>query len=206
MFCENCGKEMIENTKSCQFCGAEQTAVVIPAASIPVSAPISSPDDAESVSDASSVPISSAPIAPDATSVPIESIETSMGVHVSESVTADAESAYAAAAPTAVIEREGSASVLPTPNTIPTSNLDTPETGISSLPVKNEAPVQTVPIKKNAAPEFQTVVTIKDDEEKRPPERKYSLKHLVMCLAAAAVMAVTAGVFAGLYFSVILPK
>ncbi len=34
-------------------------------------------------------------------------------------------------------------------------------------------------------------------------EKCYTFKHIVMCLAAVAVMAVTAGVFAGLYFSVI---
>ena len=35
------------------------------------------------------------------------------------------------------------------------------------------------------------------------PERKYTLGHIMICLAAVAVMAITAGVFAGLYFSVV---
>lgn len=35
------------------------------------------------------------------------------------------------------------------------------------------------------------------------PERKYTLGHIMMCLCAVAVMAIIAGVFAGLYFSVI---
>ncbi|MCH5196569.1 MAG: zinc-ribbon domain-containing protein [Oscillospiraceae bacterium] len=35
----------------------------------------------------------------------------------------------------------------------------------------------------------------------RSPERKYTLTHLLMCLASTAVFAIAAGVFAGLYFS-----
>lgn len=38
---------------------------------------------------------------------------------------------------------------------------------------------------------------------KEPAERKYTLGHIMMCLAAVAVMAIVAGVFAGLYFSVV---
>ena len=33
------------------------------------------------------------------------------------------------------------------------------------------------------------------------PERKYTLTHLIMCLASTAVFAIAAGVFAGLYFA-----
>ena len=35
-----------------------------------------------------------------------------------------------------------------------------------------------------------------------PPEKYYTFGHLALCLAAVAVMAIVAGVFAGLYFSV----
>ncbi len=39
----------------------------------------------------------------------------------------------------------------------------------------------------------------------KPPkeEKYYTFNHILLCLAAVAVMAVVAGVFAGLYFSVI---
>lgn len=40
-------------------------------------------------------------------------------------------------------------------------------------------------------------------EEKVKVEKYYTLGHIMLCLAAVAVMAITAGVFAGLYFSVI---
>ena len=35
------------------------------------------------------------------------------------------------------------------------------------------------------------------------PEKYYTFNHILMCLAAVAVMAIVAGVFAGLYFSTI---
>lgn len=35
-----------------------------------------------------------------------------------------------------------------------------------------------------------------------PPEKYYTFGHLALCLAAVALMAIVAGVFAGLYFSV----
>ena len=37
--------------------------------------------------------------------------------------------------------------------------------------------------------------------QEQSPERKYTLTHLLMCLASTAVFAIAAGVFAGLYFS-----
>ena len=85
---------------------------------------------------------------------------------------------------------------IPTPNSIPTSNM-----GVNDIP----APVQTLPPKNEVRYVPTAEVAIKDTKKSRP-ERKYSLKHIVMCLAAAAVMAVAAGVFAGLYFSVIFTK
>lgn len=39
--------------------------------------------------------------------------------------------------------------------------------------------------------------------EKREPEKKYTIKHIVMCLVSTAVCAIAAGIFAGLYFSVV---
>ncbi len=35
------------------------------------------------------------------------------------------------------------------------------------------------------------------------PERRYTIGHIIMCLASTALMAIVAGVFAGLYFSVV---
>lgn len=38
---------------------------------------------------------------------------------------------------------------------------------------------------------------------KEPAERRYTIGHIIMCLVSTAVMAIVAGVFAGLYFSVV---
>ncbi len=38
---------------------------------------------------------------------------------------------------------------------------------------------------------------------KEEAPRKYTLGHLIMCLAASGIMAIAAGIFAGLYFSVV---
>lgn len=75
---------------------------------------------------------------------------------------------------------------VPVPGAIPTSNLDAADTGDHSM---SAAPVIQIP-------------EISIDLEKKPPrEAKYSLRHLVMCLVAAGIMAAVAGVFAGMYFS-----
>ncbi len=50
-------------------------------------------------------------------------------------------------------------------------------------------------------PQQEIALTAKKNDEK--PEKYYTTKHIVLCLAVAGIMAVAAGVFAGLYFSVI---
>ena len=186
MFCGNCGKEIIGDTKFCPFCGAEQTAVVIPAASIPASMPAGEYADTSALS---------APEAQSVLSVPITSGAPS------ESTSA----ASVTAVSTAVIAPAAAPSV-PMPNTIPTSNIGLPDTAAPAAPSQaspvQAAPSQAAPVQAAAGVAPHPVITV-NDEEKPAPERKYSLKHIVMCLAAAAVMAVAAGVFAGLYFSVI---
>lgn len=160
MFCGNCGKEIIGNIKFCRYCGAEQTATVIPAANIPMFA-----DTENSVpinaSDASSEQLSRTPEAPDV-----------MGTS-------------SAAIPKPINTDAITENSVPTPNPIPASNIEEPLSAAPSIP-------SYPPVK------------VKNKKEKKPRrERKYSLGHLVMCLAAAGVMAIAAGVFAGLYFSVI---
>ena len=41
------------------------------------------------------------------------------------------------------------------------------------------------------------------DQKPEKPEKYYTFGHIALCLAAVAVMAIVAGVFAGLYFSVV---
>lgn len=45
--------------------------------------------------------------------------------------------------------------------------------------------------------------TVAEPPKPEKPEKYYTFGHLALCLAAVAVMAIVAGVFAGLYFSAI---
>ncbi|MCM1165810.1 MAG: zinc-ribbon domain-containing protein [Lachnospiraceae bacterium] len=158
MFCTNCGKEIIDTARFCNFCGA---AVSNAAESVPVS---------ESVSEM--------PEAPESAEMP----------SVDGAYEYAAESAEEAAEPFA----ETVENAVPTPNDIPSYGGSAPV--YSAPPVYPEAPVSAVPavseIPVQSAPESK-------------PERRYTLGHIMMCLAAVAVMAIVAGVFAGLYFSVV---
>lgn len=71
---------------------------------------------------------------------------------------------------------------LPTPNVIPTMGVGTSSPANANTPITENT---------NAVPAPEK------------PERRYTLGHIFICLAAVAVMAITAGVFAGLYFSVV---
>lgn len=51
-----------------------------------------------------------------------------------------------------------------------------------------------------SAPESQT---LGQPEQPKQTERRYTIGHIIMCLASTALMAIAAGVFAGLYFSVV---
>lgn len=155
MFCENCGRELGEDTTFCALCGTRQSATVIAASNQPS-------ENSESLAsiDTASVP----------TSAPINAgAPASVPVNATASVPLNAP----ASAPVNTYASAPVAPAIPTPNTIPT-------TGALSYPA----------------------VTV-TKKEKPPRERRYTLGHLILCLATAGVMAVAAGIFAGLYFSVI---
>lgn len=107
----------------------------------------------------------------------------------------------APAAPTAVITPEA-----PTETPAPEESKAEPaaETPQESAPAPETAP-------DNAAPGAELPKDffgdeIKLDSEAKPgekPQKYYTTAHLVICLAAAGIMAAAAGIFAGLYFSVI---
>ena len=133
MFCEECGKEISDNTRFCPYCGAEQTARVQPAQSISFTSAVNSNADNSATA-----------TTPAETSVPVS-----------------------------------------TP-------VNTPASNPANAPAPNA---------ENFSPMLKSV-EIKDDPAPSP-KLKYSLKHLVLCLAAAGVMAIAAGVFAGMYFALL---
>lgn len=193
MFCTNCGKEIIDTAKFCNFCGMP---VKNMAASVPVTPiepvqpvpPVQQPEQtAPDYTESTSIPVTeNAPETPESISEipPVDSTPE----YDSESVAEIAEETFEPAVEASAADD----SAIPTPNDIPTYGASTPV--YSAPPAYPDAHVNTVPItqeiKAETAPEAK-------------PERRYTLGHIMMCLAAVAVMAIVAGVFAGLYFSVV---
>lgn len=193
MFCTNCGREIIDTARFCSFCGMP---IKNMAASIPVqpvqqvqpAQPIQPQAVPQPVPEANYTESMDIPIT-DNTSVPVTESENA-GVSSVESVSEMPE----AAAPEASSETSAMISApvtenvppLPTPNNIPTYGASEP-----AYPAPPAYPNQNI-----------NTVPVQPVPEKRP-ERKYTLGHIMMCLAAVAVMAIVAGVFAGLYFSVV---
>lgn len=197
MFCTNCGKEIIDTARFCNFCG---TPIQNMAASIPVQ-PI------QPVQPAQSQPIYPQPVQPapdfsESTGIPAaENIFDSVPGDITETAdnaesvaeterTETADPAEAPAKNTVENMDETTANAVPTPNTIPTYG---ESESVFSAPPAYPSPAQSMTI-----PVQSAVLT-----PENKPERKYTLGHIMMCLAAVAVMAIVAGVFAGLYFSVV---
>ncbi len=188
MFCGNCGKEIPDSMKFCVHCGAEQNAVVTLAdASSPSSGGIKmSAGTSESLSEPS-IPASEPVIKTQAASESVNSVPA-------------ANNDLSGEMPNSVPITSASAafSGVPTPNVIPVSSTSAPVSSVGA-PAAFSSVQTAVPPKPPVSMSTisQPAATV---GKKQKSEKKYSLHHLVMCLVAAAVMAVAAGVFAALYF------
>lgn len=174
MFCTNCGKEIIDTAKFCNFCGMPVKNIA--AAPVqPAPAPVQPESETEP---AASEEVPNVEMT--------ETEETIPEVSAEENTEAPAEAPEEPSEPVTETERP-SDSVFPRPNTIPTSGEST--LSYPAPPSYPSAPVPVVPV--------QSAIS------EAKPERKYTFGHIMMCLGAVAVMAIVAGVFAGLYFSVV---
>lgn len=199
MFCTNCGREIIDTARFCNFCGMP---IQNMAASIPVQ-PVQQVQPAQPVQTVQPQAVPQPVPEADHTESPDIPITDNESVPVTESENADVTSVESvsempempeAAPPEASSETSAMISApvtenvppLPTPNNIPTYGASEP-----AYPAQPAYPNQNI-----------NTVPAQPVPEKRP-ERKYTLGHIMMCLAAVAVMAIVAGVFAGLYFSVV---
>lgn len=203
MFCTNCGKEIIDTARFCNFCGAPvKNTAGVPAAQTGI---IRQEQLAEQVTPT----MRSEPVTP--TIQPEQSAqseytapESETGIPTSESAPEASETASEMPSFGSEPENAGvyenatdnsepaaeSDSAIPTPNTIPSYGGSASYSAPPVSPNIAEQPLMiTQEIKSDTAPEVK-------------PERKYTFGHLMMCLAAVAIMAIVAGVFAGLYFSV----
>ena len=180
MFCGNCGKEIPNNMRFCVHCGAEQNAVVtLPSASAP-----SIVDSAEATETQDNFSETSISASETAASIPAAS-------ESAESVPAANDNSQSV--PSESVPIKG----VPTPNVIPTSSAAAPISSVGASAHFSSAQTAVPPIVPVSTGAVSLTVAAKKTQS---PDKKYSLKHLVMCLAAAAVMAVAAGVFAALYF------
>lgn len=215
MYCTACGKQIIDTARFCNYCGtpvagavfAEPAAPAAPSAPVSMGAPVGAPPVSEPVQgnislesskeNAANEAVSSsepaqAPIAEPQFSdseSPLERTQAAEYGEVSEPVS---DNAY------------GSVSDIGQP--VPNEQAPVPDTvsnTVSNIEIGNAyqlpAPGQ-IPVSGEGGIH---AAVVSEKPAKPLPERKYTLGHIMMCLAAVAIMAIVAGVFAGLYFSVV---
>lgn len=198
MFCTECGKQIVDTARFCSFCGVPVMNVVVrqpqAVAPAPAPAPVQQPAVTETPvqeAPAAEAPVNEAPAAeaavdPTVTEAPVAEPEATE-VPVTETEAAVEE---AAGVPT-----ESGSTVTDAPSESP-SAAQTYAQGVPQNMTQNIP--QNIP--QNAAVTAPPAVQMPAEPK---PERKYTLGHIMLCLATVAVMAITAGVFAGLYFSVV---
>lgn len=206
MFCNYCGKEIIDTARFCNFCGSPVQRLAPPPIPTPdpVSVPITKPITAaqpETVDDILSSIIDSASenTAEDNTGAAPGNSDNSdpapsgFGTEDSDRNIPDT------AIPDATPFPEPFAPVNTSRRTSADVGFSAPLSGNSIYPTPNVIPQsgQSVPGTYTASSNAAV------SEQKPRRERKYTFGHIMICLAAVAVMAITAGVFAGLYFSVV---
>ncbi len=211
MFCNYCGKEIIDTARFCNFCGNPVQRLVPPPipAPAPVSAPITEPIRAAQSQTVNNIPSG---VIDNAAENAIEdhSITAPDNLGSGDFVTnsSDTNNADQKIPDTDIPDTEFS-EITPSPE--PFAPVDTarqtssgfgfssPYSGGSAYPTPNVIPQSGQSVSGTYTVPSSAVVP----EQKPKRERKYTLGHIMICLAAVAIMAITAGVFAGLYFSVV---
>lgn len=234
MFCINCGKQIVDTARFCNYCGArivnsaenaQNFTQNIP--SNPVAPPTDSvlntekTENVENSVDLLKTTEQVQTTIPQMNETPKSGFaapQTGFGEAIAPaasvaSVAPVAPVAQAASTiPGAVGSQSAPSAVSSQPNTAFAENLGQPAPDVppTETPVSGAAP-QSEQVAPNAptaqsAPNAPTAPVAPDASEaaKKPAaEHKYTLGHLIMCLASTAIMAIVAGVFAGLYFSVV---
>lgn len=202
MFCTNCGKQIIDTAKFCNYCGAVVAANMNNAAqptAVPVnqpSAPVQEPQTAQ----AAEVKTEAA--------VPVEAAEATEAVKAepvaAENTPVTAQPAVGMAVPQAVNSpKEGVApAVQAVQATQPAQAVRPVQTVQTAQSVQTVQPMQTVTAASAPVPAPQNVPSTPAPKTEREP-RMYTAGHIIMCLVSTAIMAIAAGIFAGLYFSVV---
>ena len=205
MFCTSCGREIIDTARFCNYCGRPVQNIAPPSPVYPSLntqqpyIPTSEQNNgavwhetAESASYSAADTFSYN--ASDILSEKLNTNDPDSDTSVSESVISGEAPETEILSQAAAANKTAFSSVFgirdtapyPTPGTIPKSGGSI--SGTYSAPMGGSA--------------INTSVDVTSSTPEKG-ERKYTLGHILLCLASTAIMAITAGVFAGLYFSVI---
>lgn len=228
MYCTTCGKQIIDTARFCNYCGSPVAgaAFTAPAANVqnspaaaPVPAPAAAPVPAESTNVSASAAAPGTDMASDTNSMPVQSglpeekntVSEPLNSEYSETASENASTAKPQTADngsgfessqTAAYSEAPAVPELPAQPLYGTGSPSVSEpmsntgaAGAYSLPAPSQIPV--------SGEGNINVAAVPENPAKPLPERKYTLGHIMMCLCAVAVMAIVAGVFAGLYFSVV---
>lgn len=231
MYCTTCGKQIIDTARFCNFCGSPVVGMAFDATTTPPQAPtrVQAPPPAPAYTE----PVQPAtPPMPSPSyeeneqsnaSAKLDSFEASAELDNSETPNPDVPPYEQAVRPENNEQSETSAEL----DNFETSSPDIPPYEQAVQPENSETPLfpETAPdqvpppvLSENAVRTFSVpapsqipingegsvhVAEVFEKPAKPLPERKYTFGHIMLCLSAVAIMAIVAGVFAGLYFSVV---
>lgn len=231
MFCSKCGRQINYDALFCTFCGSPTGLAAQPAPTAPVPAAPNAPGVSDSlgipnVPAPQSIPMSSEdyssiPVGGTSQSIPVQNAEGYSPIEGSDS-TESVIGGYGGAADSLSVTDEflsGNTENDVNP-TLPVSDSAEPANYGENASLRLEQPALSTPVQpvfavqdNTAAPELAaagtTAITdfsapVQPQPAEEPDKRaKYTFGHIALCLAAVGVMAIVAGIFAGLYFSVI---
>jgi len=183
MFCSKCGRPVNENALFCTFCGN----------------PLRGANDGNPKNNEPETTAGSAPVtingAAVGDSVPVYggSVSASIPMPERHSDFTDSTPIYKETSSVPLNDSNTDYHEMPK-NSMPMFDTQTADTVLTS-PETAANPAET------GSPVSVPIIDIENAPKK--VEKYYTFGHIAMCLAAVAVMAIVAGVFAGLYFSVV---
>ncbi len=181
MFCSQCGKQLENNALFCTFCGKRTNNPNVAPAAV-------------------SQPAGTAPAAVQAPIQPAtEPVSAENNTTVSENSAPIPAQSEVQPAAESVTEPTSEPAAEPQPE--PTAEYSVNSAEAAPAPQPTDF-LNNAPISAPAPAPVQTTVPLAPVPEEKEP-KYYTFGHIALCLAAVAVMAIVAGVFAGLYFSIV---
>ncbi len=229
MFCSKCGKQLADNSAFCTFCGSptalsSASMPSVSAAAAPVSEPVQSVQSVQPVSAAiptvsepllfathvsAAAPPVLEPIQPDQSGKPVSGFSKTMPMPPVNSDTSLNAGAISEEVPSREPVEER-VSVQAAPVFPGERAAELPREPLAGFPTPVDPPKTGVSVSVPTAPTTSTAPAASRDmgadlaaavPEQVKEQKYYTFGHIALCLAAVAVMAIVAGVFAGLYFS-----